>query len=321
MINGIDKDVYYYVNQELNKIEKEFDIHILYAIESGSRGWGFANENSDYDVRFYYIRPLCDYLSIDRKRDVIDINDLGYRTYEYDLDFSGWDITKVLQLHRQSNPNLREHMLHDMVYRGNCDFLKDLPDFDITTLKHAYGSMTYNNYMKYINGTRTDDFSPRVVKRYCYCIRQILAWILIDKYNDVNAPINIDILLNSFDNDDSIGDGLLQDMRDLVDFYKNNCKSNKLSEEKILRLRKWIHSYLQVTKTVQGKKRKLPDIEIYNIAFRRVINEVYLKKDFDDFLWLRPAFEHGLMTEEEIINFLNTPIKNLYGFPSWSYER
>lgn len=315
MINGIDKDVYHYVNQELNKIEKEFDIHILYAVESGSRGWGFANEDSDYDVRFYYIRPLYDYLSIDKKRDVIDINDLGRREYEYDLDFSGWDITKVLQLHRQSNPNLREHMLHNMVYRGNCDFLKDLPDFDINTLKHAYGSMTYNNYMKYINGARTDDFSPRVVKRYCYCIRQILAWILIDKYNDVNAPINIDILLNSFDDDDSIGDGLLQDMRDLVDFYKNNCKSNKLSEEKILRLRKWIHTYLQVIKTVQGKKRELPDIEIYNIAFRKVINEVYLKKDFDD-LWIRTAFEHDLITEEELINFLNTPIKNFYGFLS-----
>ena len=75
MINGINEDVYNYVNQELDKIEKEFNIHILYAVESGSRGWGFANEDSDYDVRFYYIRPLYDYLSIDKKRDVIDIND------------------------------------------------------------------------------------------------------------------------------------------------------------------------------------------------------------------------------------------------------
>ena len=70
-------------------------------------------------------------------------------------------------------------------------------------------------------------------------------------------------------------------MHDLVDFYRSGCKSNKLSEEKTLRLRKWIHTYLQVTKTVQGKKRELPDIEIYNIAFRKVINEVYLKKDFE----------------------------------------
>ena len=87
MINGIEDEVYKYVNKELDNIEKEFGVKILYAVESGSRGWGFANEESDYDVRFIYIRPLSDYLSIAHKRDVIDINDLGKRDYKYDLDF------------------------------------------------------------------------------------------------------------------------------------------------------------------------------------------------------------------------------------------
>lgn len=310
MINGIDEDVYYYVNQELDALEEEFHIKILYAVETGSRGWGFANEDSDYDVRFYYVRPIYDYLSIDKKRDVIDIHDLGHRKYKYDLDLSGWDITKVLQLHRQSNPNLREHMLHNMVYRGNCDFLNDLPDFDINTLKHAYGSMTYNNYMKYIKGAHTDDFSPRVVKTYCYCIRQILAWILIDKYNDVNAPINIDTILDRFKDEDIIGDGLLQDMRDLVDFYRSGCKSNKLSEEKILRLSKWIHTYLQVTKTAQRKKRELPYIEIYNERFRQIIYKVHMETTFDDYSWAQTALKLGIITEEELVRYLNTPIKN-----------
>ena len=68
---------------------------------------------------------------------------------------------------------------------------------------------------------------------------------------------NIDIILDRFKDEDIIGDGLLQDMRDLVDFYRSGCKSNKLSEEKTLRLRKWIHTYLQVTKTVQGKKKRI----------------------------------------------------------------
>lgn len=314
MINGIDEDVYYYVNNKLDELEEEFNIKILYAVESGSRGWGFANEDSDYDVRFYYVRPLYDYLSIDKKRDVIDIHDLGRRKYKYDLDLSGWDITKVLQLHRQSNPNLREHLLHNMVYRGNVDFLELLPDFDINTLKHAYGSMTYNNYMKYIKGAHTDDFSPRVVKTYCYCIRQILAWILIDKYNDVNAPINIDELFARFENEDMVGDGLLQDMRDLVDFYRSGCKSNKLSEDKILRLSKWIHTYLEVTKTAQGKKRELPDIEVYNAVFREIINAEYLEsRRVDDFAWAKAALKHGVITKEEFIKFLNAPIKNIWG--------
>ena len=95
-INGISKEIYTYVNQELFNLEKEFNIKILYAVESGSRGWGFSNEDSDYDVRFYYIRPVEEYLTIERKRDVIDMHNLGRRVYEYDLDFSGWDITKTL---------------------------------------------------------------------------------------------------------------------------------------------------------------------------------------------------------------------------------
>ena len=277
MINGIDKDVYNYVNQELDKIETEFNIKILYAVESGSRGWGFSNENSDYDVRFIYVRPLNDYLSIENKRDVIDIHDLGDRDYKYDLDFSGWDITKTLLLHRKSNPTLREYIIHNMVYRGNVDFLDGLPSFDLNTLKHAYGSMTYNNYMKYIKGAHTDDFSPRVVKTYCYCIRQILAWILIDEYDDVNAPINIDDLLERFKNDDNnvIGEGLLKDMRDLIDFYKSGCKSNKLNEAQILRLSKFISIYLDIMRTAQGKKSSLPDIEIYNLRFRKILNQFY----------------------------------------------
>ena len=277
MINGIDENVYQYVNEELDKLEKEFNIKILYAVETGSRGWGFANEDSDYDVRFYYIRPLDDYLSIDRKRDVIDIHDLGYRNYKYDLDLSGWDITKVLYLHRKSNPSLREHIIHDMVYRGDCHFLDGLPDFDLVTLKYHYGSMTYNNYMKYIKGKHTDDFSPRVVKTYCYCIRQILAWLLIDEYNDVHAPINIDVLLERFQDLEidgmQLGDQLLQDMRDLVDYYKSNCKLNRLSERAIMNLSTWIDTFLQVARTQQGKPRELPDIEIYNKRFRDILYE------------------------------------------------
>ena len=99
----------------------------------------------------------------------------------------------------------------------------------------------------------------------------------------------------------------------------SNCKSNKLSEEKILRLSKWIDTYLQVTKTAQGDKRELPDIEIYNIRFREIINNVYLTVvKNDDYIWVQNAINNGLITEEEFICFLNTPIKNTIGFGHFS---
>ena len=266
MINGIDDEVYAYVNHELDKIEEEFGVKVLYAVESGSRGWGFANEESDYDVRFIYIRPIEDYLSISRVRDVIDMHDLGRREYKYDMDFSGWDITKTLLLHRKSNPSLREHIVHKMVYRGDTDFLRGLPDFDLVTLKQAYGSMTYSNWKKYVKG---EDMTKTVTKRYCYCIRQILAWILIDEYNDPYAPINIDELFEIFENkeDSPLAPQLLQDMHSIINYYRDNCSTNHLSERAIMNVSTWISTYLNIMRVHQGKPKELPDIKIYNQRF------------------------------------------------------
>jgi hypothetical protein len=89
--------------RRLSEIEKEEDVTVFYACESGSRAWGFPSEDSDYDVRFLYLRQSNWYLSIDveEKRDVIErpINDL--------LDISGWDLRKALKLLLKSNPPLQ----------------------------------------------------------------------------------------------------------------------------------------------------------------------------------------------------------------------
>ncbi len=80
------------IKKNLKQVEIANDITILYACESGSRAWGFASPDSDYDVRFIYVRPLRNYLSIRDRRDVIEVpvNEI--------LDISGWDIRKALQL-------------------------------------------------------------------------------------------------------------------------------------------------------------------------------------------------------------------------------
>ena len=78
----------------LKSLEKEENIQILYACESGSRVWGFPSTESDYDVRFVYVREKEWYLRVDHEfcRDVVEqpINDL--------LDINGWDLKKALKL-------------------------------------------------------------------------------------------------------------------------------------------------------------------------------------------------------------------------------
>lgn len=61
------------IQTQLRRIEEEENIKILLAVESGSRAWGFASPDSDYDVRFIYIRRMEDYLKLEKVRDVIEL--------------------------------------------------------------------------------------------------------------------------------------------------------------------------------------------------------------------------------------------------------
>lgn len=84
----------------LQEIEIKQDVIALYACESGSRAWGFPSRDSDYDVRFLYLHHVEWYLSIDKKRDVIEY------PIDTQLDINGWDLKKALALFRKSNPPL-----------------------------------------------------------------------------------------------------------------------------------------------------------------------------------------------------------------------
>jgi len=46
----IDPLVFEEVKTHLARIEKEYDVVILQAIESGSRAWGFPSPDSDYEL-------------------------------------------------------------------------------------------------------------------------------------------------------------------------------------------------------------------------------------------------------------------------------
>ncbi|TDG00214.1 nucleotidyltransferase domain-containing protein [Paenibacillus piri] len=98
------------IREKLLRIEREEQVRIVYACEAGSRMWGLASQNSDYDVRFVYVRPTDWYLSIFDKPDVIE------RPVSKQLDIHGWDLKKALNLFRKSNPPLFEWLLSPVIY-------------------------------------------------------------------------------------------------------------------------------------------------------------------------------------------------------------
>lgn len=136
------------ITAKLREIEATENVHILLAVESGSRAWGFASPDSDYDVRFIYVRPRDEYLRLDPPRDVIElpINDL--------LDINGWDLYKTLQLLHKSNPTLFEWFSSPIVYL-ETDFANHFRQIMNTYFSskrglYHYLSMAENNYREYL---------------------------------------------------------------------------------------------------------------------------------------------------------------------------
>ena len=99
------------IEQKLKEIEEKENVKIILAVESGSRAWGFASPDSDYDVRFIYVRETKEYLKLNEIRDVIEWQ------LDETLDISGWDIKKALKLLYKTNPTLFEWFSSPIVYK------------------------------------------------------------------------------------------------------------------------------------------------------------------------------------------------------------
>ena len=159
------------IQKELAQIEQTQNVRILLAVESGSRAWGFASPDSDYDVRFIYVRPKDAYLRLQKHRDVIElpINDA--------LDINGWDLTKTLRLLHKSNPTLFEWGASPIVYL-ETDFAARFKSvmgryFSSKRGLYHYIHMAAGNYREYIKGDMIK------AKKYFYVLRPVLACFLI----------------------------------------------------------------------------------------------------------------------------------------------
>ena len=159
---------------QLSKIEQTEGVRILYAVESGSRAWGFASPDSDYDVRFIYVRDIKYYLKLEQTRDVIEWRQDGV------LDINGWDLQKTLRLLHKSNPTLFEWSNSPIVYKISEDWINIQQKINNFFLMKAglshYLSTAAGNYREYLKGETVK------LKTYFYVIRPLLAakWI-IDK--------------------------------------------------------------------------------------------------------------------------------------------
>jgi len=179
----------------LARAENEHDVRILLAVESGSRAWGFASPNSDYDARFIYVNRPEWYLSVglEEKRDVIE-----YPIVD-ELDVNGWDLRKALRLFWKSNPAFMEWIQSPLVYLQRGAFLdgsRALMNtvYSVESGMYHYRSMAKTNYRGYLQQEQVP------LKKYFYVLRPLLAVRWMERFG-TPAPIEFGKLVAMVESD------------------------------------------------------------------------------------------------------------------------
>ena len=186
--------------KELQEFEKNNGVDIILAVESGSRGWGFASADADYDVRFVYVYPTARYLSIKSPQDC-------FNWFAEDRDYEGFDIHKFYGLLYKSNMNIIDWVVQDEAYINKMEQKAELKaaikkGFD----RHAYIAHNYGlckrNFFKYFVGPSKNE---PTAKRYVYCLRALFSAKYCREHNGL-APIKFDDLIHAVLSDEDISE-------------------------------------------------------------------------------------------------------------------
>ena len=252
------------IEARILEIEKEEGVQVFYACESGSRAWGFPSVNSDYDVRFIYAHHPDWYLSIDmeRKRDVIErpIND--------ELDISGWDLRKALQLFRKSNPPLLEWLKSPIIYRTTESIIDRWQELipvcysPIASFYH-YLHMAQGNHRAYLRGDEV------WIKKYFYVLRPLLAMQWIEQ-SEQSVPMEFATLVDTL-----VKEPVMKSA--IEDLLAQKMAGEELDRgPKIASISNYIDAELaRLEQVAASQKPQKPPVEELNVFFRWALTQLW----------------------------------------------
>lgn len=261
-------DKFKYIQEGLKKIELTQGVKVLFACESGSRCWGIESEDSDWDVRFIYVKNTISwYLKMFRGslRDVIE-HPFGHMVDN--IDYSGWDVQKALRLAAASNPALMEWLRSPVVYSSHPPFVSELKRLTQTynprPMIHHYLNLAVRQYKTYWRGEE-----PVSLKKYLYSIRPILCVMWMEENEYELPPVDIDTLVNGVK-------GLMiaerEAIKKIVD-WKRSRKEYTTGRDQLLDL------FIQDFTTAEKREKfllhspeRLPNLEGYEELFLKVLD-------------------------------------------------
>lgn len=241
---------------KLAEIEHDHNVTIVLAIESGSRAWGFPSVDSDYDVRFIYVHKPDRYLSIESIRDVIEL------PIDPVFDVNGWDIRKALQLLRKSNISLLEWISSPIQYRCSQTLFEILQ----AIVPHGFrSSFSARHYLSMARSNMARIQADTVkMKAYLYAIRPLLCcrWVLD---HNSQPPMLFRYLVASYLSGTALDDVISE----LIARKESQTEADTVPKNELLNA--FITDEFARLSSVLPAGTELPDVEVFDDAFRRII--------------------------------------------------
>lgn len=269
------------IKRLVNELAEEYDVKILFCVESGSRAWGMESKDSDYDVRFVFYRKPEEYTQINPKPDVISAafnEKLERCTPEGCLiDMQGFDLLKFSKMLSSSNPTVIEWLSSDIMYCGEkpkeyVRFSKEL--FNFMSLYHHYKSMGKQNYLKYIK-PQNHLATP---KKYLYTCRGIMCSLYVKEFLKL-PPIIFTECLDELNGEKMISDEIYYLLNNIIDNKKSQSEKYEINNIKILD--EFIEEQLQVDEAPGKRHYHLP--KYFNDVLVPIIHETesWLDQEID----------------------------------------
>ncbi|GAB3885342.1 nucleotidyltransferase domain-containing protein [Terrabacter terrigena] len=186
LTHDLDPDVVRQIDARLAGVAEEHRVAVPWAIESGSRAWGFPSPDSDYDCRFFFVRPRDDYLDPWPPRDVIET------PLDPVLDVNGWDLVKAVRLVANGNATVSEWLRSPIVYSGDADFrdaLQVVCDslLDLQLVGRHYLHVGEGQWAR----SGAPDGGDVVLKRVFYALRPAAALHWMAVHGSATPPMNL----------------------------------------------------------------------------------------------------------------------------------
>lgn len=245
------------IQQKLDALTQRLDCRLLLAVESGSRAWGYASQDSDYDVRCVYWYPQERYLALQQPRDTVEweLNEV--------FDINGWELRKALNMAARSHLTIFEWCDSPIRYRSSPwheEFRAVIRGMmQPERLAGRYVGMAEGTFRRYLMLERPP------YKEYFYAIRPLLAarWVMQER---TPAPVPFATLRQAL-----LPDAMQDTVEELL--HLRNANTEKAVGPPHPQALRWIEQEIAELHRILPDHRTLPpaDTASADDLFRRMV--------------------------------------------------